>query len=83
MSQWIFYRTARLLQVKNYHQSWREKLNPFSLKLRDRYHYSPQLILSMDEIPVFMDMVPGQTIAIKGTKEDCVQSTGERERGSL
>ena len=43
--------------------------------LRARYQYPAELILNMDETPVYMDMIPGRTVAKKGSKEVRVRST--------
>ena len=44
--------------------------------------YPLSLIGSMDETPVFFDMVPSKCIAAKGTKE-CVVRTSDGERKHL
>lgn len=43
--------------------------------LRARHQNPFELVLNMDETPVFFDMIPGRTIAKKESKEICVRST--------
>ena len=48
--------------------------------LRVRHGYSSDMIINMDETPMYFDMVPEKTISKKGKKEVRVRSSGAEKR---
>lgn len=48
--------------------------------LRTQDMYPLDLIINMDETPMYFDMLPGKTITKKGTKEVRVRSSGADKR---
>ena len=48
--------------------------------LRTIYDYPTDLIINMDETPMFFDMVPECTVSKKGVKEVHVRSSGEEKK---
>ena len=48
--------------------------------LRTQYSYPLDMIINMDETPMFFDMVPGKTVGKKGVKEVRVRSSGAEKR---
>ena len=49
--------------------------------LRKLHNYPLNLIINMDETPMYMDMVPENTISKKGVKEVRVRSSGSEKKG--
>lgn len=39
------------------------------LIFRQEHGYPPELIMNMDEMPMYFDMVPGRTVSKRGARE--------------
>ena len=48
--------------------------------LQAKHTYPLDLIINMDEIPMFFDMVPQYTITKKGVREVPIRSSGTKKR---
>jgi len=52
----------------------------FVRRQRDSYEFEDNLIINMDETPVYFDIVPGKTVDQVGTKSVRVRTTGSEKR---
>ncbi len=60
-----------------------KKLESFMVQiraLRAKHQYPKELIINMDETPMYFDMVPGYTINKKGAKEVHIRSSGSDKK---
>lgn len=48
--------------------------------MRARHQYSHDLIINMDETPMYFDMVPGHTVTKKGARDIQIRSSGAEKR---
>ena len=72
----------RLAYNKNYLHNWRSNLSFMKQvkELRKAHNFSPDMIINMDETPLYFDMPASHTVNKKGERQIRVKSTGAEKR---